>query len=66
MKVNTAKTQIVCMPDALSYKVGTFIEDADGFQIGTKDTMKILGYTLSDRLGCHAQVQTIHKKFRQR
>ena len=66
MKVNTNKTGLLCVSDSLSYKADVYIEDEDGNRIGTAATMKILGYTMSDMPGVHAQVEVARKRFRQR
>ena len=64
MKVNTAKTGVLCISEAMSYNAHAFFYDADGNKIESTDSMKVLGFHLSSRPGMHAQVEAIRKKFR--
>ena len=64
MRVNTSKTAMTCISDAMSYKAEAYIEDADGGQIRSGPTMKVLGFHFSDRPTMHAHVQALQKRFR--
>ena len=64
MKANTGKTKIMCVSDAPSYTADTFIEDEDGIWIGISESMKILGFSLSNQPGVHAHVKSTRRKFR--
>ena len=50
MVVNTDKTKMLCISDALSFVPGAYIRASDGEKImsgGRRDQMKLLGYYLS-------------------
>ena len=70
MKVNAAKTKMLCVSDALSFLPGSYIEiGGDVPRItsgGREDTMKLLGFTLSNRPGVGAHVDALRRRFRQR
>ena len=58
MKVNTDKTKMLCVSDALSFLPGSYI-DAAGTRIasgGREDSMKLLGFHMSNRPGVGAHV----------
>ena len=67
MKVNTLKTNILCVSDAMSYSPVVYIE-AGGEELASKPgaTFKLLGFVMSDRPTVRAHVDSILKKFRQR
>ena len=66
MKVNSAKTMVLCISDSRTYKASAFIEDEDGLEIGSVDKIKILGLNFSSRPDMSEQVDAICKKFRAR
>ena len=66
MMVNSSKTNVICINDALNHERKTFIEDEDGEKICSENTMKILGFNFTNRPTMSAQVSSIIKKFRQR
>ena len=66
MVVNTKKTKLLTISDALHYRPKAHIFDTDGTKISSGDSMNILGFHLSDRPGVHAHVSYIIKKMRQR
>ena len=66
MQVNSAKTNLLCISDALSYRPMAFIEDENGERIDSCSDMKVLGFTFEDRPVVKLHVQSIVKKFRQR
>ena len=57
MVVNSKKTNLLCISDALNYKPITYIEDAEGNRINCKESMKVLGFTFSDKptVGLHVE-----------
>ena len=67
MKGSTKKTNLLCVSDA-TYRAEAFIEDSDGTVIHSAGTpsLKVLGFTFSDKPNVRAHVMTIRKKFRQR
>ena len=64
MKVNTAKTSMACISDAVSYQAEAYIKDWEGNTITSGDSMKILGFHFSNRPTMHAQVRALQKRFR--
>ena len=64
MKVNTGKTAMICISDAMSYNAEAFIRDDEGNRIDSGPTMKILGFNFSDRPTMHAHVEALRKRFR--
>ena len=66
MVVNSAKTKLLTISDALHYRPRAFIFDTDGTKIESGDTMNILGFHLSDRPGVHAHIEITTKKMRLR
>ena len=65
MKVNRAKTTMVCFSDSLAYKADAYIEDADGNRIGCQDNMKALGMHFSNRPDMSAHVDWIRRTYRE-
>ena len=66
MKVNSAKTLLMCISDSRTYKAGAFFEDEDGIRIDSTDHMKILGVHFSSRPDVSAQVDAVCKRVRSR
>ena len=66
MKVNTSKTNLLVIPDALTYDAEAFIEDADGEALWSGGGMKVLGFVFSGKPTAAAHVEALRKKFRKR
>ena len=66
MLVNTKKTNLLCISDAMNYTPKTFIEDTDGSVIESGESMKVLGFHFSSRPTVHLHVNQTVKKMRQR
>ena len=66
MKVNSDKTQMLCISESRTYKASAFIETAQGEIVSSTDSLKILGMHFSSRPDMNAQVDSICKKFRAR
>ena len=66
MKVNAAKTNILCVSDALNYTPLTYIVDTNGERIDGKDSLKVLGFHFSNRPTVGLHVDETVKKMRQR
>ena len=66
MKVNSAKTTLVCFSDSLAYEADAYIEDEDGNRIRGQRSMKALGMRFSSRPDMQAHVDWVKKTFRQR
>ena len=64
--VNSGKTNLLCISDALNHRPAAYIEDSDGQVIKFGKTMKVLGYTFSDRPNVAAHVKDTVKKTRMR
>ena len=70
MKVNTGKTKMLCISDALSFVPGSYIRPSEGSDKissgGREDSMKLLGFRVSNCPGVAAHIEAVRKKFRQR
>ena len=66
MVVNTRKTQMLVISDALNYTPHAFIHDREGNCINDGETMKVLGFTFSSKPTMHAHVNTVLKRIRQK
>ena len=66
MKVNESKTNLLCVSDSLNFKTLTYIEDTNGDRIDCVESMRVLGFYLSDRTGVAEHVKQTVKKMRQR
>ena len=68
MKVNTLKTNILCVEDALSYSPVAYIEDDQGNRLASEPGghLKVLGFHFGDKPTVRAHVESVRKKVRQR
>ena len=66
MKVNTNKTNMICISDSQNFKIGSYFFDAEGQRIDSSKTMKVLGWHFSDRPCVDAQVEVMVRRFRER
>ena len=66
MKVNTAKTGMLCVSDSLNYKTQAYIEDASGGRGESGEKLKVLGWHFSSRPTVEAHIQALKKRFRER
>ena len=68
MKVNTLKTNVLCMHDAHSYQPVAYIEESDGTRLTSSPggRIKVLGFHFGDRPTVRLHVESIKKKYRQR
>ena len=61
MKVNTGKTKMLCISDALSFVPGSYIRPSEGSDKissgGREDSMKLLGFRVSNRPGVAAHIE---------
>ena len=64
MKVNNAKTKLLCISDALSFEARSFILDEQGERLESSEEMKLLGFHLSTRPNVTAHVQALLKRLR--
>ena len=66
MIVNSSKTKLITISDALNYRPRAYIHDCDGTRIESGETLNILGFHLSDRPGVHAHIDITTKSMRVR
>ena len=68
MKVNSLKTNVLCVNDALSYRPVAYIEDEEGERLALEPEgrLKVLGFHFGDTPTVRLHVQAIRSKFRQR
>ena len=66
MKVNTKKTNLLCLSDAMSFMAGAFIYDEDGSVLASGNVLKLLGFSFGPRPNCSTHVETIRRSFRGR
>ena len=66
MRVNTAKTNLLVISDALTYDPAVFIEDSQGERIISGEGMKVLGFTFSRRPSVAAHVEALIRRVRRR
>ena len=66
MKVNKAKTTMVCVSGAQSYTARSHILTADGDRVESGESMKVLGFHLSNKANVHAHIDVLCKRLRQK
>ena len=64
MVVNKAKTKIICVSDSLTYKATARITDADGGDLRSGESLKVLGFHMDSRPSCHAHVRALQLRMR--
>ena len=64
MKVNGAKTTMVCVSGAQSYQAESFINTSAGTVVESGRAMMILGFHMSPRPGVHEHVDVLCKRMR--
>ena len=66
MKVNGAKTSMICISEAQSYQARSHIFGREGDIVISGPSMKVLGYHLSPRAGAHTHIAALCKKIRRK
>ena len=66
MIVNTQKTNLLCVSDALSHTPRTFFDGGDGEVIESGESMKVLGFHFSSRPTVQLHVDETVKKMRRK
>ena len=66
MRVNTSKTKLLVMLDALSFAASASIVGEDGETVHSGQRMKILGFHMDGHPSVGAHVEALRKRFRQR
>ena len=64
MVVNKAKTKVLCISDAQTYKAECYLLDPDGRRIDSGQKMKVLGFHLDSRPSVHAHVEALKLRMR--
>ena len=62
MKINSSKTQLLCLSQAINYNINSFIR-VDGKKIEGGDCLKILGFRLGKRGDMTQQVKALKRGF---
>ena len=66
MVVNSSKTKLLCISDAQTYRAEAFFFDRDGNKLETVGSMKVLGFHMDHRPSCHAHVEALRRRMRER
>ena len=66
MLVNSLKTQMLVVSDAVNYTPVAYITDRDGVRIESTQSMKVLGFNFSNKPTMHAHVNAVLSKIRQK
>lgn len=66
MKVNSDKTNMLCISDSNTYHASVFIRDASVAEIRPKDSIKVLGFHFGLRPTMHAHVAVLRKRMNQK
>lgn len=66
MVVNSSKTGLLCVSDAMSYRARAFILDGANERIDCVDQLKVLGFTFCSKPSVGAHVEEVVKRMRQR
>ena len=66
MVVNTKKTKLLCISDAQTYVAEAFFEDRDSVRLESGESIKILGFHMDSRPTCHAHVDALRRRMRER
>ena len=64
MVVNTKKTALMCVSDALNYRPSAYIYDQENNRIDSTTSMKVLGFYFSDRPTVDLHVQNVIRQLR--
>ena len=66
MVVNTSKTNMLCVSDALNYRPNSYFDDGGGDRVESTGSMKVLGFHFSDRPTVQLHVDETVKKIRRK
>ena len=66
MKVNAARTAILCISDALASKCESYIVGPDGQRITSGDGLRMLGFHFGNKPTVAVHVEKLRKRFRRR
>ena len=66
MRVNTKKTNMLCISDSLNSKNVTHLFDRDGCRIDSSDRLKVLGWHFSAKPTVTAHLEVVKRRFRER
>ena len=65
MVVNTGKTKLLCISDAMNYVTQGSFKESEGVEMVSGGTMKVLGFHTDSRPSCHAHVEALRKRVRE-
>ena len=66
MKVNSKKTNMICIADSLNFKTKSHIFDREGEKIESGEHLKVLGWHFSDSPTVEAHIKVLVRRFRER
>ena len=66
MVVNSGKTKLLCVSDSQTYRAGAHIFDRDGNKLSSGKSIKILGFHMDSRPSCHAHIEALGRRMRER
>ena len=68
MKVNHAKTKLLCVSDAISFIPEAEVEDVGGdvMRTASPDTMKMLGFHFTNKPTVNGHLEVLKRRFRSR
>ena len=66
MRVNAAKTNMICVSDTFNFEASAFILDRDGVRVESTSKMKVLGWHFSSRPTPTAYIEVLKRRFRER
>ena len=66
MKVNTSKTNQICISDSLTFKAESHFYTKEGCRIESSDSMKVLGFTFGSKPNCSRHVDAVRRSVRGR
>ena len=66
MVVNSAKTKLLCISGAQTYRAGAYFFDRDGNKQETGSSLKVLGFHMDHRPSCHTHMEALRGRMRER
>ena len=64
MRVNTDKTNLLCISDSMSYKAEAYLCSLEGTKLCSSNELKLLGFRFGPRPTCQLQIDAIKRLFR--
>ena len=63
MRINDAKTQLLCISDNCNAEVKSYVDIDEDIRIESEETIKILGFVFGNRPNVSEHVKHLSKKF---